>query len=111
MLDTTNSDTELEMIRTTARRFFADEVEPYYLAWEKQGHVDRDVWRKAGALGLLCPMMKEEDGGLGGDKRCRAAIARFLDSTCIRTSWCLTSNGSEQPSRKCAGYLPAKLAR
>jgi alkylation response protein AidB-like acyl-CoA dehydrogenase len=69
MLDTTNSDTELEMIRTTARRFFADEVEPYYLAWEKQGHVDRDVWRKAGALGLLCPMMKEEDGGLGGDIR------------------------------------------
>jgi acyl-CoA dehydrogenase len=83
MLDTTTSNTELEMIRTTAQRFFRDEIEPQYLAWEKQGHVDREVWRKAGALGLLCTMMKEDDGGLGGDIRsARVIIEEMARSNC-----------------------------
>ncbi|WP_428394395.1 acyl-CoA dehydrogenase family protein [Lichenicoccus sp.] len=62
-------DAELEMVRATARRFFTEEIAPHYAAWEKQGHGDRAIWRKAGALGLLCPMLKEENGGVGGDIR------------------------------------------
>ncbi|NCV25683.1 MAG: acyl-CoA dehydrogenase, partial [Betaproteobacteria bacterium] len=33
-----------------------------------QGYVDREVWLKAGALGLLCPTMPEEFGGSGVDR-------------------------------------------
>jgi acyl-CoA dehydrogenase len=74
---------ELEMIRDTARRFFTEEVAPHYAEWEKKGHVDRDVWRKAGALGLLCPMMGEEDGGIGGDIRhARVIIEEMARSNC-----------------------------
>ncbi|WP_168074844.1 acyl-CoA dehydrogenase family protein [Caulobacter sp. SSI4214] len=35
--------------------------------WEAQGHVDREIWRKAGAAGLLCVAIPEAFGGLGAD--------------------------------------------
>ena len=76
-------DSELDMIRTTARRFFATEVAPHYAEWEKQGHVDREVWRKAGAIGLLCSMLGEENGGLGGNIRhAQVIIEEMARSNC-----------------------------
>src|SRR5262249_38710884 len=35
--------------------------------WREAGMVDREVWRKAGAGGFLCPWLEEEWGGPGGD--------------------------------------------
>ena len=35
------------------------EVVPHHERWEEQGYVDRDVWLKAGAQGLLCATMPE----------------------------------------------------
>ncbi|CAI09333.1 acyl-CoA dehydrogenase family protein [Aromatoleum aromaticum] len=57
---------ELEALRTTARRFFETEVAPHYDRWVEQGKIDREVWRKAGELGLLCIGIPEEYGGHGG---------------------------------------------
>ena len=34
--------------------------------WRKQQHSGRDVWRKAGELGLLLAEIPEEYGGAGG---------------------------------------------
>lgn len=48
-------------------RFVQQELLPHNDRWEKQGMVDRDVWHKAGANGLLCPSMSDEFGGPGGD--------------------------------------------
>ncbi len=74
---------ELEQVRHTAFRFFAEEVEPYFAASEKRGHVDRELWRKAGSLGLLCPTISEEHGGLGGDFRhSRVIIEEMAKSGC-----------------------------
>jgi len=42
---------EHEVFRQTVRRFVETEVVPHHARWEEQGVVDRDVWRKAGALG------------------------------------------------------------
>ena len=58
---------EHEIFRQSVRAFFAREVVPHQERWAEAGIVDREVWRKAGAAGLLCPWLPEEDGGPGGD--------------------------------------------
>ena len=49
-------------------QFFETEIAPYHEKWEEQQHLDRDLWNKAGELGLLCPTMPEEFGGSGVDR-------------------------------------------
>ncbi|HEX5090124.1 MAG TPA: acyl-CoA dehydrogenase family protein [Nocardioides sp.] len=56
---------EHEDFRATARRFLEREVTPFHDQWEKDGQVDREVWRKAGAAGLLCFDVDERYGGAG----------------------------------------------
>ncbi len=58
---------EYVLTRATAQRFFEEEVAPHYAEWEKRGYVDRELWRKAGSQGLLCTMIPEEYGGIGGN--------------------------------------------
>lgn len=58
---------EHELFRDTVRRFVRDEIVPHYPDWERAGEVPREVWRAAGKVGLLCPMVPEADGGPGGD--------------------------------------------
>ncbi len=56
-----------EMFRDAVRRFVSQEIEPYHAQWEKDGVVSREVWRAAGANGLLCSFVPEQYGGPGGD--------------------------------------------
>ncbi len=56
-----------EIFRQTVRAFLQREVVPHQERWAEVGMVDREVWRKAGAAGLLCPWLPEADGGPGGD--------------------------------------------
>lgn len=56
---------EHEQFRQTARTFFEKECVPYVDEWEKAGRTSREVWRKAGELGLLCWEVPEEYGGAG----------------------------------------------
>lgn len=58
---------EHELFRRTVVRFLESEVLPQLPEWEKQGFVPRDLWRKAGATGLLLPSAPEQYGGGGGD--------------------------------------------
>jgi len=59
---------EHETFRDSVRRFMDEEVKPHDDRWQEQGYVDREVWKKAGANGFLCPSMPEEYGGAGADK-------------------------------------------
>src|SRR5204862_7081933 len=54
-----------EQFRDLCRQFLAREAVPHHEAWEKAGIVDRAVWRKAGAAGLLGMDVPEEYGGGG----------------------------------------------
>lgn len=54
-----------EDFRHLARDFFVRECVPHTEEWEQQGFVDRDVWRRAGAAGLLMWSAPEEFGGSG----------------------------------------------
>jgi alkylation response protein AidB-like acyl-CoA dehydrogenase len=58
---------EHEAFRDTVRRFYAEEVEPHVTRWEAAGLFDRDLFRRAGAAGLLCPGIPQQYGGGGGD--------------------------------------------
>lgn len=59
---------EHNAFRETVRKFYEKEVVPNIEKYEAQQHVDRDLWNKAGALGLLCTTMPEEYGGSGVDR-------------------------------------------
>ncbi|TXC73496.1 acyl-CoA dehydrogenase [Sphingorhabdus soli] len=56
-----------EAFRATVRQFLAKEVQPHADQWEKDKIVPRELWLKAGELGMLCPTVPEEYGGLGLD--------------------------------------------
>jgi long-chain-acyl-CoA dehydrogenase len=44
---------EHEAFRETVRKFYEKEVIPNIEKYEKQQHVDRDLWNISGELGLL----------------------------------------------------------
>jgi alkylation response protein AidB-like acyl-CoA dehydrogenase len=54
-----------EEFRALCREFLVREAVPFHDAWEADGIVDREVWRKAGAAGLLGMDVDEEYGGGG----------------------------------------------
>jgi len=70
---------EHRAFRETVRRFVEREVVPHHREWENQGRVPRELWRKAGELGFLCPALPAEYGGGGGD---------FLLSTIVTEELC-----------------------
>ncbi|NOY94292.1 MAG: acyl-CoA dehydrogenase [Deltaproteobacteria bacterium] len=55
------------LFRDAFRSFLSHEVLPRQEAWREAGVVDRELWRKAGEAGFLCPELEEEYGGSGGD--------------------------------------------
>ena len=66
---------ELTAWRDTVRRFFADEVEPHYERWEKEGLVPKTLYRKMGDAGLLCVDAPEAYGGSAAPLEFSFAIA------------------------------------
>ena len=57
---------DLDALRELSRAFYEKELQPYIDKFSEQHHVDRDVWTRAGELGLLCLSIPEEYGGGGG---------------------------------------------
>lgn len=56
---------EHEMFRESVHRFFVNEVAPHREAWHAQCQVDREIYLKAGAQGLLCMYVDPAYGGAG----------------------------------------------
>jgi acyl-CoA dehydrogenase len=54
-----------QIFRESFRRFVAREVTPHVAQWEAEGAVPRELWRKMGEQGFLCPWAPEQFGGLG----------------------------------------------
>jgi acyl-CoA dehydrogenase len=60
------SSTDLEDFRDLVRSFFQKELVPHQERWAKEKQIDREVWTKAGEIGLLAVSIPEEYGGGGG---------------------------------------------
>ncbi|MDE0702188.1 MAG: acyl-CoA dehydrogenase family protein [Rhodospirillaceae bacterium] len=56
-----------ELFRASVRSFLEAEVVPHYADWEEAGYTPRDIWLRAGEMGLLGTGIPEEYGGAGGD--------------------------------------------
>jgi alkylation response protein AidB-like acyl-CoA dehydrogenase len=64
--------------RRNVRRFIEEEIVPHHARWEEQQCVDRAIWNRAGALGMLCMTMPEEYGGVGVDRLFSAIMLEEL---------------------------------
>ncbi|GAA3127835.1 MULTISPECIES: acyl-CoA dehydrogenase family protein [Nonomuraea] len=72
-------DEEHLLFRETVREFMAREVVPHHAQWEKDGIVPREVWKKAGELGMFGFSVPEEHGGAGvRDFRFNAVIVEEI---------------------------------
>ncbi|MGZ5202794.1 MAG: acyl-CoA dehydrogenase family protein, partial [Telluria sp.] len=106
---------ELAGFRDAVRRFVEHEVAPHQERWRKQQHVDRELWNKAGEMGLLLADIPEEYGGSGGsfahmsvvfEELAYAGDSGFGLHVHAIVAHYLLNQGTEEQKRK---YLP-KLA-
>ena len=67
MIPRTLFSSEHELFRESVRKFFEQEAVPFHAQWEKDGHIDRALWNKAGEAGMLCSQIPEEYGGMAAD--------------------------------------------
>ncbi|CAN5922924.1 acyl-CoA dehydrogenase family protein [soil metagenome] len=77
-MDRTLFSEEHQAFRKAFKQFVEREVTPHQARWREQGQVDREVWRKAGAQGFLCPWLDEKYGGAGADFICSMIIMEEL---------------------------------
>ncbi|MCX2968960.1 MULTISPECIES: acyl-CoA dehydrogenase family protein [Streptomyces] len=115
-----------EDFRSMCREFLAREAVPYHDAWEKEGIISREFWRKAGKTGLLGMGVPEEYGGGGEpDFRYHAVLAEELVRAQVTApgliahndvvaSYLATRTTPEQAERwlpgLCSGELVAAIA-
>ena len=69
---------EHALFRDTVRRFIEAEIAPYHAQWERDGCVPRELWRKAGAAGLLGCSIPEVYGGSGADELFNVVLVEEL---------------------------------
>ena len=71
-------DADHDTFRQTFRQFVDREIRPHQDRWREQGQVDREIWRKAGAQGFLCPWLDPKYGGPGADFLCSVIVMEEL---------------------------------
>jgi len=67
---------EHRIFRDSIQKFFQKELTPNLPSWRKQGFVDQEFWRTAGAAGMLSTGIPEQYGGVGADLGFEAIIAQ-----------------------------------
>jgi len=103
---------ELEGFRDSVRRFVAAEIMPHQEKWKKQQHVDREIWSKAGEMGILLADIPDQYGGSGGNFAYECIVFEELASagdSCFGlhvhaiVAHYLLNQGTEEQKQK---YLP-----
>ncbi|HEY9525287.1 MAG TPA: acyl-CoA dehydrogenase family protein [Thermopolyspora sp.] len=114
-------DEEHELFRETVREFMNREVVPHHAQWEKDGIVPREVWKKAGELGMFGFSIPEEYGGSGiTDFRYNAVVVEevirigatglgFALHNDIMAPYFVNMTNDEQKARWLPGYASGEL--
>ncbi len=114
-------DEEHDLFRETVREFMTREVVPHHEQWEKDGIVPREVWKKAGELGMFGFSVPEEYGGSGiTDFRYNAVIVEeiirvgatglgFGLHNDIMAPYLVDMTNDEQKARWLPGYASGEL--
>ena len=71
-------DEEVSIFSDSVGQFFEKECAPHVPQWRKDGIVPKEMWLKAGEMGILGASVSEEYGGMGGDFRHEAIIAEQM---------------------------------
>ncbi|MFF3556044.1 acyl-CoA dehydrogenase family protein [Streptomyces tsukubensis] len=112
---------EHEAFRAMIRDFIVKEVEPHFAQWEQDNLVDRDLFRKLGALGVMGFDIPEEYGGAGEtsykyqaiitEESARAAVSfgHYSVSTGIVLPYLLNLANEEQKQRWLPGVAAGEL--
>jgi acyl-CoA dehydrogenase len=110
---------EHDMFRQSLRRFFQKEVVPNFPIWLKERQVPREIWKKFGSQGFLCPWLPEEYGGsdqgfqssviiMEEMAKADADIAFFLHSDVV-VPYIATYGNEEQKQRWLPGCVSGDL--
>jgi alkylation response protein AidB-like acyl-CoA dehydrogenase len=85
-------DSDHDLFRATAREFVEREVVPNVSKWETQGIVDKEMFRRAGAAGLLGMAIPEAHGGGGvADFRFNAVVVEeLIMADAMASGMCIT---------------------
>ncbi len=109
-------DEDLSIFRDAVARFLEAEMVPNEAQWRKQQNVGKEIWRKAGAMGLLCTDISTEYGGVGGDFRhevvlyeelARRGLSGFGQGVHSICAHYLVNHGTEEQKHR---FLP-RMAR
>src|ERR1700756_2481352 len=107
---------ELRMLREQVRRFVEKEVVPHADAWERDGKIPREIYRRMGALGFLGMRHAAEYGGtdmgplasmVWAEELARSTFGGFTSSVLVHTDMSavhITLRGTPEQKQK---YLPA----
>jgi alkylation response protein AidB-like acyl-CoA dehydrogenase len=107
---------ELRMLREQVRRFVEKEVVPHGEAWERDGKIPREIYRRMGALGFLGMRHAAEYGGtdmgplasmVWAEELGRSTFGGFTSSVLVHTDMSavhITLRGTPEQKQK---YLPA----
>ncbi|MDF1680521.1 acyl-CoA dehydrogenase family protein [Ponticaulis sp.] len=71
-------DEEVSIFSDSVGQFFEKECAPHVPQWRNDGIVPKEMWLKAGEMGILGASVSEEYGGMGGDFRHEAIIAEQM---------------------------------
>jgi len=105
-----------EAFRRTVRQFLQRDGVPNVDRWEKERLVPKDFWRRAGEVGMLCPTVPEEYGGLGLDFGYNAVVDEEMAYNGVPAGFSLQSDivadyvvhyGSEEQKRH---WLPKMVS-
>ena len=73
---------EHELFRESLRDFIKLEITPFEAEWEKNGKIDRRLFRKMGEMGFLGLEFPEEYGGMGLDFMYTTVLAEEMGYQC-----------------------------